>query len=66
MRGKWALLALIAVILTASVALADDNGTGGPPATLDRFSGNRVLSYALFGTLALLTVLLIYRGVRSR
>jgi hypothetical protein len=62
------LLVLLLVLTIAAVCLAQAASTGDPelPASLERVTGNRAVSYAFFAVLAGLGLLLIFRGIRAR
>ena len=67
-------MALRIALITAAVLLvyvtciqaAPAPETQDMPATLERITGNKVLSYCIFGVLAFLAVLLVFRGIRAR
>ena len=65
MRTLTAVL-VVAAVLYAACAQAAPPPKEDLPATLERVTGSRGLSYSLFAVMAFLTVLLIYRGIRSR
>ncbi len=66
MRGRLALAAAAIALLGAGWAQGASKVDEQLPATLERIPGNTIAAYILFGVMAFLAVILIYRGVRTR
>jgi hypothetical protein len=68
MKGTGLVLAMLVVLAVGLTAAQGAPVAKGPPlpASLDRVTGNPAFSYAAFGVLAGIAVLLIYRGIRAR